>query len=67
MYSLTFRVRITTPPQYGRNGTVHAAGTSILSLARGVFVGIRSACGMQRAVGLADYRWDLPHISILLP
>jgi len=43
MYLLTFC--ITTPPQYGRNGTVHAAGTSTLSLARGVFVGMRSACG----------------------
>jgi len=32
--------------QYGRNGMVHAAGASILSLARGVFAGIRSACGM---------------------
>jgi len=36
MYSLTFRVRVTTPPQYGQNGTAHAAGTSILSPARGV-------------------------------
>jgi len=26
MYSLTFRVRVTTPTQYGRNGTAHAAG-----------------------------------------
>jgi len=37
MYSLTFRVRVTTPPHYGRNGTAHAAGASILSPARGVF------------------------------
>jgi len=36
MYSLTFRVRVITPPQYGRNGTAHAAGASILSPARGV-------------------------------
>jgi len=43
MYSLTFRVRVTTPPQYGRNGTAHtAAGASILSPARGVFAGMRS-------------------------
>jgi len=61
MYSLTFRNRITTPPQYGRNGTVHAAGASILSLAYVVCV-----CGM-RAVGLVDYRWALPRISIVLP
>ena len=50
MYSLTFCVRVITPPQYGRNGTAHAAGASILSPARGVFAGMRSvrvrhACG----------------------
>jgi len=58
MYSLTFRVRVTTPPQYGRNGTAHASGASILSPARGVFADMRSAwhC-VRRAVGLADYRW----------
>jgi len=54
MYSLTFRVRVTTPPQYGRNGTAHAAGALILSPARGVFAGMRSvrvwhACGVQWA------------------
>jgi len=51
-------------PQYGRNGTAHAAGASTLSLARGVFAGMRSAwhC-VRRAVGLADYRWALPRIS----
>jgi len=64
MYSLTFRVRVTTSPQYGRNGTAHEAGTSISSLARGVFAGMRSAwhC-VRRAVGLAYYRWALPHTS----
>jgi len=64
MYSLTFRVRVTTPPQYGRSGTAHAAGAAILSLARGVFAGMRSAwhC-VRRAVSLADYRWALPRIS----
>jgi len=55
MYSLTFRVRNTTPPQYGRNGTAHAAGASILSPARGVFAGMRSVvvcvCGMCAACG----------------
>jgi len=50
MYSLIFRVRVTTPPQYGGNGTAHAAGASVLSLARGVFADMRSvrvrhACG----------------------
>jgi len=41
MYSLTFRVRVTTLPQYGRNGTAHAADAT-LSPARGVFAGMRS-------------------------
>ena len=64
MYSLIFRVRVTTPPHYGRNGTAHAAGASILSLARGVFASIRSAWhSVRRAVGLADCRWALPRIS----
>ena len=49
MYSLTFRVRVTTPPHYGRNGTAHAAGASILSPARGVFAGMRSACSVRWA------------------
>jgi len=30
-----------------------------------VFAGMRTACGDRRAVGLADYRWALPHISVL--
>ena len=61
MYSLTFRIRVTTPPQYG---TAHAAGASILSRARGVFAGMRSAWHyVRRAVGLADYCWALPRIS----
>jgi len=64
LYSLTFLFRVTTPPQYGRNGTAHAAGASILSRARGVFVTKCSAwhC-VRRAVGLVDYRWALPRIS----
>jgi len=54
MYSLTSGVRVTTLPQYGRNGTAHAAGASILSPAKGVFAGMRSvrmrhACGVRRA------------------
>ena len=61
MYWLIFRVRLATPPKYGGNGTAHAAGASILSLARGVFAGMRSAChSVRRAVGLADNRWALP-------
>jgi len=49
MYSLTFRVRVTTPPQCGRNGTSHATGSSILSPVRGVFAGMHSACGVRWA------------------
>jgi len=54
MYSITFRVRVTTPPQYGRNGTAHAGDASILSPATGVFAGMRSvrvrhACGVRWA------------------
>ena len=49
MYSLPFRVRVTTPPQYGRNGTAHAAGASMLLPARGVFAGMSSACGVRWA------------------
>jgi len=54
MYSLTFRVRVTTASQYGRNGTAHAAGASMLSPAMGVFAGMRSvrvrhACGVPWA------------------
>jgi len=74
MYSLTFRVHVTTPPQYGRNGTVHAAGASMLSPARRVCRHASCACAAcvvcvsgMRAVSLADYRWALWHISIVLP
>ena len=63
-HSLTFRIRVTTPLQYARNGTAHAAGASSLSLARGVLAGMRSEwhC-VRRTVGLVDYRWALPCIS----
>jgi len=68
MYSLTFRVRVTTPTEYGRNGTVHAAGSSMLSPVRGVFAGmrcvrVRHACGVRWA-------WRITAgfcISIVLP
>jgi len=54
MYSLTSRVRVTTPPQYGRHGTAHTAVASILSPAKGVFTSMRSvrvrhACGVRWA------------------
>ena len=67
MYSLTFRVRVTTPPAVWTkwNGVVadnvaHAAGASLLSLVRGVFAGMCSACGERW--GLVDYRWTFPCI-----
>jgi len=54
MYSLTFRIRVTTPTQYGLNGTAHAASASMLSPERGVFAGMSSvrvphACGVRWA------------------
>jgi len=68
MYSLTFRIHVTTPAQYGQNGTAYTAGALILSPARGVFAGMRTAWNcVRRAMGLADYRWILPCISIVLP
>jgi len=47
MYSLTLCVRVTTPPQYGRNGMAHAAAASILSQTKRVFASMRLwlACG----------------------
>ena len=47
-------------PQYGRNRRAHAAGASILSPC------VVCVCALQ-AVSLADYRWALPRISIVLP
>jgi len=64
MYSLTFRVRVTTPPQYGRNGA---------RIRRVDFIGGEGSLRrtpqvcVRRAVGLTDYRWALPRISIVLP
>ena len=69
MYSLTFRVRVTTSRSmdkmerrtqqarrfYRRRGESSPACV------------VRAACCVRRAVGLADYRWALPRISIVLP
>jgi len=42
-------------PQYGRNGTAHAAGASILSPVRGVFAArMRSACGVPDGLPLGS-------------
>ena len=52
MHSLKFRVLITTPPQYGQNGTAHAAGASILLPAREsspACIVRGTACGVQWA------------------
>jgi len=68
MYSLTFRVRVTTPPAVWTkwNGVVadnvtHAARASILSLVRGVFAGMCSVCGVRWAwripMGSATHFW----------
>jgi len=71
MYSLTFCVRVTTPPQYGRNGTAQAAGASILSPVRGIFGArraphpcvVRAACGGPDGLPLGS----VMHITIVLP
>ena len=62
MYSLTFGVRVTTPPQYGRNGTASFQITSCTQQARRFYRRCVRAC-VVCMVGLADYRWALPHIS----
>jgi len=52
MYSLTFCARVTTPPQYGQNGTAHAAGASMLSPVRGSLPAcVACVCGMRAACG----------------
>jgi len=56
MYSLTFRVRAATPPQYGRNGTASLQ-------VRRFYRWRGSMRPHMRAVGLADYRWALQRIS----
>jgi len=50
MYSLTFRVCVTTTPQYGRNGTASLQMTSRTQQARRFYrycvrACVRSACG----------------------
>jgi len=53
MYSLTFHVRVTTPTVWTKwNGLV--AGVSILSLARGVYADMRSACGGSGGIPLGS-------------
>jgi len=65
MYSLTFRIRVTTPPQYGRNGMAWLQITSRTQQVRRFYRlrGESSPACVVRAVGLADYRWALPRIS----
>jgi len=67
MYSLTFRVCVATPAQYGRNRTASLQLTS-RTIRRVNFIAgacVRAQC-VQRALGLADYRWAVPRISIML-
>ena len=52
MYSLAFRVRDTTPLQYGQNETAHAASVSMLSPVRGCSPAcVACVCGMRAACG----------------
>jgi len=68
MYSLTLRVRVTTPRNNDEmERRTLQARRCYRRRGKSVFAGIRSACGVRRAVGLADYRWALPRISIVLP
>jgi len=70
MYSLTFRARITTPTVWTKwdgliaDNVAHAAGTSILSLARRVFAGMRSAGSVQWASRITA---GLCHAFLALP
>jgi len=65
MYSLTFRVRVTTPLQYGRSGMASLQITSCTQQARRFYRwrGESSSGCVVHAVGLADYCWALPRIS----
>jgi len=52
MYSLTFRVRVATPAQYGRNGTASLQITSHTPNLHVDFIAgacVRSACGVRWA------------------
>jgi len=66
MYSLTFRVRVTTPLQYGRNRTAHAACASILLPARGVDAGMRSV-RVRHAWGVWWARWITAELCHAFP
>jgi len=68
MYSLTFRVRVTTPPQHGRNGMASLQITSRIARSRRVdFIAgacVRSACGMRWAWRITA---GLCHACLVLP
>jgi len=51
MYSLTFRVRVTTPAQYGRNGTASLQITSHTQQARRFYRWCVRACVVRAACG----------------
>jgi len=65
MYSLTFCVRVITPPQYGGNGTASLQITSSTHQARRFYRwwGEPLPACLVHAVGLAVDRWALPRIS----
>ena len=63
MYSLTFRVRVTTPPQCGHNGTAHAADVSILSRGESSPACVVCVCGMRAACG-GPGGWSLDNSRI---
>jgi len=51
MYWLTFRVRVTTTPQYGRNGTASLQMTSRTQQARRFYRWCVRACVVRAACG----------------
>ena len=67
MYSLTFRVRVTTPAVWTKWNGARSRLVDFIA-GEGVFAGMRSEwhC-VRRTVGLADYRRALPRIAIVLP
>ena len=67
MYSLTFRVHVTTPAVWTKwNGACSRRVDVITGGGESSLACVVCMCGI-RAVGLADYRWALPRISIVLP
>ena len=69
MYSLTFRVRVTTPPAvWTKWNDARSRRVDFIAGDGSLRRHAQCACAacVQRAVGLVDYRWALPCISICM-